>query len=269
MATQTPYVLFLDSDDFIHPQKISEQLGAMEKEDADVSYSASATVTISEDLKISEPFNAHQPQSVSSSEQLYLKLQPLPHSPIYRTRYIQETLTHPIVPLHQIFNPIGEVWFYYNLCTRPANIVSVPKVLTFVSRYEGVRITNNWEKLGVASLALMKSFMAKTQNKPEAGYARTLISKAAFSAWRKLPRNFNSDLEKEFLSVWKAAHTSESKGLGGAGFQTLAHIIGPVLAAKVLKTYQRPGYKKLATMSEQSLEALLILYKEYISSAQV
>ena len=82
-AAQEKFVLFLDSDDLIHPEKVRAQTEAMEGSGAEVSYSDMAEARLGEKYEAS--FCAGLKVSpTDDSVELFTRIQPLPHGPMYR-----------------------------------------------------------------------------------------------------------------------------------------------------------------------------------------
>ncbi len=256
-VAQGTYVLFLDSDDLIHPDKIDLQLDAMRSEQADVSYSDVTQTTLNKPFEELQFTPSHKYSTESSPARFYLQAQPLPHSPIYRTQYIQENLSHPIVAASAQFNPIGEVWMYYNLSVFPAKIVHIAQPLTVVSNHEEERITRHWERLGVASLALGLLFLQNCPKNESTQEALRLLGENTFSAFRRLPHHFHPEFNTKMISLWKGCPKGDLSTLGGNTFQLLATIVGPITAAKIMQRFQRPHYDKLRTISSEELESLM------------
>ena len=124
--------------------------------------------------------------------------------------------------------------------------------------HPGTRLTNHWEKLGVASLAVMEAF-ARTcpADTPAALRARRLVGTAAFRSWRALPRGFNPEFSRRLLDLWRHLAPPEPAALGGRGFQTLARLLGPERAARVLHRLQAAPYDSCRTMSDHEFQLLL------------
>ncbi len=259
------YILFLDSDDFFDERKLSAQVKLLNETGADVCYTDMAKVRYSEqDKSISAPYDITVCDQTSDPVELYLHVQPAPHSPMFSRDYLLNALRSPLIPIHPIFNPIGEVWFYYNLLLSPAKIVKLDEPWTWTSVHDNERITNHWERLGVASLALMKAFMNKTSCNITATAARKRVSKAALEAYRKLPRSFDPLFEKELLTIWRQSKHS-CPVTGGKFFQFVSSFIGTLTAAKLFKLWQRPAYHSLSTVDKEELESLMRTYKNFIT----
>lgn len=251
------YVLFLDSDDLIHKDKIDLQLEAMRHHRAEVSYSDVAITSLDKPFEDLKTTPLHSYSTETSPERFYFNVQPLPHSPIYRTDYIKEKLSSPIVPASAIFNPIGEVWMYYNLSIFPATIVHVSKPLTILTQHEEERITRHWERQGVASLSLGILFEQHCPRNEQSVRALQLLGENTFSAFRRLPHHFHPIFSEKMLALWRRCPKGHSATLGGRMFQLLALILGPVGAARLLRLYQRPHYREIQTISQEELQILV------------
>lgn len=251
------YVLFLDSDDLVHPEKFTLQIAALEDNQADIAYTDEASA------KLQGDYNAlvSQPQrvlpTVTQPAELYLKVQPHPCNPIYRRSYLQDYLVNPLIPENRIYDSVGDVWIYYNLAAYPGKIVKVNGYYSIYGEHEQERYTNHWERLGVASLALMLTFMKNCPVNESTFEARRITGECALTSWRKLPRNFDLDFERKMLKIWEISPQSNLQNLGGKLFQTMAKIIGIRNTAFILRYLQRPDYSKIQTIPHEELKAMV------------
>ena len=251
------YILFLDSDDIIHPDKLGSQISQMRNQQADVSYTDKAVTTLigSYDSLVFQP-NGILP-AVKDATEFYLKVQPMPHSPIYRRSYIQKHLENPLVPEHRIFDSVGDVWIYYNLALYPAKIIKVDGYYTIGTQHNDERFTQHWEKLGIASLALMSVFIKNCPKNEDTLKVREQVGECAFMSWRRLPTHFNQTFENMMLNIWRNSPKTSCSRLGGRNFKLLAKIVGVENAAYILRWIQRPNYSKIKTVSESELKELV------------
>lgn len=254
---QGRYILFLDSDDLVHPEKLPRQVGALETSGADVCYTDTAWVTLGgpyESLAI-------QPRGdlplVSRPADLYLDVQPPPHSCLYRSTYLRPYLEQPLVPVDRRFDPVGDVWIYYNLAPYPARITKITGHYTLYSQHGEGRYTQHWEKLGVAALGIMRAFMAHCPVSDATLEARQQVAECAFHSWRKLPNGFQHDYEQAMIALWQAVPAIPAGRLGGRGFQVLAKLMGRGAAGRLLRYLQRPRYAAIATLNRRELDQLV------------
>jgi hypothetical protein len=250
-------VLFLDSDDLVSAEKFRLQLDAMRLADADISYSDSARCELAGDLD-SLRIAADAPErSTTEVAEFCLVVQPAPHSPIFRTDWLKAAVNQALFPPSKLYNSVAEIWFYHNAAPRPGRVVHVPGPHTIVGIHPGARLTNHWEKLGAASLAVMEAFVRTCPSTPETARARQLVGEAAFRSWRRLPRDFSPEFSARLLAVWRRLAARNSPALGGRGFRALARLLGPVLAAKLLHRVQGRPYAESRTMDDTTFAALL------------
>lgn len=249
------YTLFLDSDDLVSPEKFRAQLTAMDASSADVSYTDSAQCVLSDDPVATPDTLA---LDTADSAEFFLVVQPPPHSPIFRTAYLRPIVADAFFPPSPLYNPVAEIWFYHNAAPHPAKVVKVPGPHTIVGLHPGVRLTNHWERLCVASLATMEAF-ARTcpTNTPTARRARQLVGEIAFRSWRRLPRNFSPEIGARHLGVWRRLSPSPAPALGGGGFRLLSAAVGPELAARLLRRLRGGTYESCRTLSDGELARLL------------
>lgn len=251
------YIFFLDSDDIVHPEKFITQIAALEDNQADICYTDEASVKLQGDYNalISQPTRILT--TVTQAAEFYLKVQPLPCNPIYRRSYLQKYLINPIVPENRIYDPVGDVWIYYNLAAYPAKITKVNGYYSIYGEHEEERYTNHWEKLGVASLALALTFIKNCPVNESTFEARRITGECALIGWRRLPKNFDLNFENKVLEIWQKSPQSNLENLGGKIFQTIAKIIGIRNAASIFRYFQRPDYSKIQTVTNEELKNLV------------
>lgn len=253
------YVLFLDSDDLVSADKFHAQIAAMERNGADVSYTDTARTTLAGDfaslsIQLDESLSATR-----GSADFFITVQPAPHSPIFRRGYLGEIVRTAFFPPSPLYNPVAEIWFYHNAAPRPGRVVYVPGPRAIIGQHPAARLTNHWERLGVASLAVMEAF-ARTcpADTPSALSARRLVGEKAFGAWRRLPRGFSPAFGERTLTLWRRlADHRRSSALGGRLFQPLARVLGPVAAARLLHRFQAGPYAACRTLSDADFVRLL------------
>ncbi|MGL5080944.1 MAG: glycosyltransferase family 2 protein [Microcoleaceae cyanobacterium] len=251
------YILFLDSDDLVHPDKLITQVSQMQEQGADISYTDNAVTTLTGSYDSLVFQSTGILPTVKEAAEFYLKVQPMPHSPIYRHSYILQYLENPLVPQNRIFDSVGDVWMYYNLAIYPAKVIKVNGHYTVGTQHNEDRFTQHWERLGVASLALMLEFIKNCPNNEKTLTARQYIGECAFISWRRLPNHFNSIFESKILAVWKSSPKLSNSRLGGKNFQLLTKAIGVENAGRVLRYFQRPSYSKIRTINETELRQLV------------
>jgi hypothetical protein len=242
------YVLFLDSDDLVHPEKIRTQAEALEASGADVSYSDPARLPTGRPLAEAVPESPYPNESdVATPAHLYLIVQPVPHSPMFRRDYLNRHLRQPIVAADGIFNPIGEVWMYYNLAPHPARYVRTPGCYAVIGDHPGPRLTNHWERQGIAAATLMQCFLARCPELPYSALARQLVGRIAFRGWRALPPGFPREIADVRLAIWRST-TAPRECEGGRGYRLASAVLGQVATARLLKRLRQKPYAQIATM---------------------
>ncbi|MGA3006267.1 MAG: glycosyltransferase family A protein [Opitutaceae bacterium] len=250
-------LLFLDSDDLVSPDKFRLQLAAMEAAGADISYSDSAHCALEGDYDgltlIADP----PAPSTTDSTEFCIAVQPAPHSPIFRAAWLRQAVQQAFFPPSPLYNSVAEIWFYHNAAPRSGRAVRVPGPHTIGGMHPGARLTNHWEKLGVASLAVMEAFARTCPETPDAPRARRFVAEAAFRSWRALPRNFSPEFNRRMLDVWRKLGPGRLEKLGGRQFPALARLLGPVTAARCLRRWQAKPYAQSRTMDDAEFERLL------------
>jgi glycosyltransferase involved in cell wall biosynthesis len=248
-VAQGEYVLFLDSDDLIHLDKIRVQTEAMKESGAEVSYSDMAEARLGE--KYEATFSAGPKVSpTEDSVELFGRIQPAPHGPIYRREYLQKALVKPVVPQKRAFDPSGDIWLYRNLILHPAKVKKVEGAFTAIGPHEEHRYSLCWEKLGAASLLIEEEFFRACPKTPETETARRVVGEVTFVSWRTLPHDVDAKYRRRKLEIWRQAPLGDLEKLGGKGFQMLARILGPVAAGWILRKWQRPRYQTCRTLPQ-------------------
>ncbi len=249
-------VLFLDSDDLVSAEKFRRQLAAMDAAPADISYSDTARCEISGDYDALRPVPDAPARDTADATEFCIVVQPPPHSPIFRTEWLRQAVDHAFFPPSPHYNSVAEIWFYHNAAVRAGHAVRVPGAHTIVGSHPGVRLTNHWEKLGVASLAVMEAFARHCPPTPDAARARRLVGEVAFVAWRRLPRDFSPEFAERMLGLWRRLAPDLSPALGGSSFQLLARAVGPERAGRWLRGIQAKPYATCRTMDDASFEKI-------------
>jgi len=251
--------LFLDSDDLVAPEKLQAQIQAMDATGCEVSYSDIARCHLAgayDELVVT----ADAPErSTADAADFFINIQPAPHSPIFRTDYLRDVVARAYFPPSPLYNPVAEIWFYHNAAPRSGRVVHVPGPLTITGAHPSVRLTNHWERLAVASLAVMEAFVRTVPATPEHARACRFVGEKAFRSWRRLPRGFSSAYNARLLAVWSqlASDSPVHAHLGGRVFQLISRMIGPVPAGRLFRRWQNGPYASIRTIEDEKMHALL------------
>jgi glycosyltransferase involved in cell wall biosynthesis len=248
------FVLFLDSDDLIAPAKLKEHVSRLRAAPADISYDDLGAPARGDAVPESSPTQSHL-ATVSTVEELLLRVQPAPHGPVYRRSYLLAALTPPLLPPLRECDAVGDIWLYYNLCIHAARIAKIDAPLTLPGEHEEARYSHHWERLGFAALGVMESFMRLCPVNDTTAAARQLVGECAFNSWRRLPRGFEPGFNRRMLAVWRDAPGRAAMRLGGPLFRGLAAILGPVLAGRLLRLRNGP-YAAVRTLDAATLARL-------------
>lgn len=252
-AAAGEYVLFLDSDDLVAPGKLSMQIAAMRQNDAEVSYTDSAHVRLGSTLDETSLVSNEPPLSVAEdAPDFFIRVQPPPHSPMFRTNWLRAILESPLFPPSDAYNPVAEIWFYHIAAVHRARVIKVDgsESYALIGQHDGIRITKNWERMAVASLAVMEAFMQACPSTHENRRVRSLVAEKAFISWRALPRDFSPAFQERMLALWWAQPDAAPERLGGASFARLAQLIGPVPAAHLLRKLRGHRYASCCTLPD-------------------
>ncbi len=236
-------VLFLDSDDLVGPDKFSAQLSRMREAKADVTYSDSASAALNGAPEaVPRSTNVTREEVTTDLATFFIRVQPAPHNPIFRTEWLREVVAAAAFPPHALYNPVAEIWFYHIAALRQGVVQKVEGVHTISGQHSGARITGLWEKMAVASLGVMEAFERTCPPTPETRSARLLFGVKAFASWRKLPFDFFPEFDVRLLNLWKRAPRGSLSDLGGRNFGILARLFGPAPAARLLRRIQGNPY---------------------------
>lgn len=259
------FVQFLDSDDLVHPEKFARQLAAQQAGGADISYCDVAEASPGPDHRAVDFRPTATLRAASAPAEVFLRVQPVPHSPIYRRGYLLTSLTAPLVPACRAMDPAGDIWLYYNLAARPARFVKVDGPFAAIGVHADERFSRHWEKLAIAALLVAEAFMAAPSttvpSAPEASdsftAARRVAGEVAFDSWRRLPWDFSPTFQRRLLAVWRRSPRGPVAALGGRGFAVLARALGPVSAAWMLRRLRGGRYAACATLPPGEFDRLL------------
>jgi hypothetical protein len=254
-AAQGEWILFLDSDDLVPPEKFTAQLGSLTAASSfDVIYADMARVNVSNGgIPRFDP--AETLARTDDPAELFLTVQPAPHIPIYRRAYLVSSLAIPLVPPERRFDPTGDVWLYYNLCTHPARIGKIDAPLSAAGVHSEDRYSLQWEKLAAAALPLMEAFTAHCPHSEATLRARTIVGERAFLTWRGLPRGFSPSFARRMLALWRQAPRGPLHRLGQKSFQKLARVLGPQNAGRLLRLRNAP-YDRVRTLDAAQYDRL-------------
>ena len=257
-AAQGGYVLFLDSDDLVGAEKFSAQLAAMRAAGAQVSYTDVAHA------ELRTPYDSIVPdatidvaEDTTDAATFFIRVQPAPHSPVFATAWLRTIVAQPLFPPAPAFNPVAEIWFYHIAATTPARVVKVPGPHTIVGRHGGARLTNHWEKLGVASLGVMEAFDRACPRTAATAAARELLAVKAFASWRALPPDFLPEFDERLLALWRRNFHGSPGSLGGSSFHRLARFLGSVTAGRLIRRWSRPAYAACRTAESAEVRGWL------------
>ncbi len=248
-------VLFLDSDDLIHPDKLRAHGAVPGSGPADLVYDDMAVAELGPDFSASYRTG---PRRAMTNDQaaLLLEVQPAPHSLSYRRAWLMDALREPLVRARRSFDPAGDVWLYYNLLLHPGRIRKLDAPLTAAGPHEELRYSQHWEMLGFAALQIAEEFMAHCPDGPATAAARRAVGEAAFRSWQRLPRGFPAGYARRLLALWRAAPRGARGRLGGRRFGLVASVLGPELAGEIVRRCNHT-YASCRTLEEAELQRLL------------
>ena len=253
-AASGAQVLFLDSDDLIHPDKLKRHAEVFASGGADIMYDDMAEARLGPDF--SATFTPGPSlATVTDQSALFLTVQPAPHGPTYRRTYLTSALAAPLVPLTRWMDPAGDIWLYYNLLVHPARIAKINASLTATGPHEDVRYSQHWEILGAASLLIVEEFTARCPDRRELVAVRRLVGETAFRSWRRLPRDYHAGYANRLLAVWRAFPHGSAAALGGPLFRALAALSGAEAAGQILRCLNH-DYASCRTMTDAELARL-------------
>jgi len=259
MKAKGEFIQFLDSDDQVASNKFNVQIDAMRINNADISYTDVAEYHVNHASNKLRFDRFMQLERSIVPEIFFIRIQPPPHSPIFKRDYLVNNLSSPFIPLSRNYDSIGEIWFYYNLSIYPAVILKIDEPLTFIIHHDDGRLTDHWELLGICALAIQYKFV---NNFPEhlhnSDNIKKMVALAAFGTFRRLPYDMNYQFQNSFLDIWKRLGKSTITDMrGGRYFNILAYACGPILAAKIMKRIKNPKYKRIQTVDDDLMKSEL------------
>lgn len=251
------YTLFLDSDDLVAPGKLRAQIDAMDTAGSDVSYTDIARCELTGDYD-SLIISADPPtRATDDIADFFINIQPAPHCPVFRTDYLRAIVERPLFAPSPLYNPVAEIWFYHNAAPQPGKVIHVPGAFTIGGSHPGARLTNQWERLGVASLAVMEAFARTCPDTPATTRVRNFVGEKAFASWRRLPRGFSPEFCERQLALWRRlADPRKTARLGGPVFRVLSAVLGAERAGELMRR-RNASYDSCRTMPDPDVEALL------------
>jgi hypothetical protein len=257
-ASKGRYITFVDSDDLVHPEKFAQQIPVMEASGVDVTYTDRADVTLGPHYSVTSYRPSRTYPSIDDPLILFTKIQPSPHSPMFRRDYLARALTPSVLPANRILDPAGDFWLFRNLAFHHATVKRVAGHFAGVGPHEENRFTGCWEKLAIASLGIDEATLAACEARAGTDRLRKAIGKGAFHGFRVLPHDVLPELQDRILAMWHKAPELTLADLGGRGFQIFAAILGPVGAAKLMRRFKRPSYAQCKTLKDEKEFAALI-----------
>lgn len=253
-AAQGEFVLLLDSDDLIHPDKLVRHAEAMRRTGAEISYCDYAIAELGPDHAVARFADGDRLPATTDPLEFFLSLQPLPHVPVYRRSYLQRCLRDPLVPADRRMDPSGDAWLYYNLIPHPATITKIDGALSAVGPHDAGRYSQRWEMLSAASLLIAETFQRRTAGRGEYAAARAAVARCASESWRRLPYDFDARYQRRLLAVWRQAPPAAT--IGGRFFTVAARLLGPVAAGRIFRRLTGQPYRVSRTLDDAELARL-------------
>lgn len=242
------YTLFLDADDLIGPKKLAKAAEAFRDPEVVAVYTDTGRTRLGGQFN-QLSIQADPPvRDTSDMAEFFIEVQPAPHSPIFRTSFLKELVRKPLFPPLPAYNPVAEIWFYFNAAIMPGKVVKTAGAETICGSHQGERITGCWEKMAVASLLAEEAFQQGCPVNPQTDNARRLFGEKVFRSWRGLPFDFCRDYQKRKIKMWRSSPPSRLNNLGQHKFVNLAKIIGPLAAGWILRRVQNRHYKTISTL---------------------
>ena len=257
-AATGKYVFFLDSDDVIHPDKLGAHVRAMEESGADVSYSDSVEAKLEPNYGVSFGGASASFPVTDNAIDLLVKIQPAPYSPVYSRAHLAKALEKPVLPIHRIYDPSGDVWLYRAAAMVPGKAVKVRGHLAATGPHEENRFSLCWEKLGVASLGIDEAVMQSCPKTAETESFRRAVGEVAFRSWRILPADVLPEFDRRILAIWRQAPPLRPEHMGGGSFRMATRVLGWVGAGRLFRRFQRPTYAQCKTLRDEGEFAELV-----------
>lgn len=252
---QRDWVLFLDSDDLVHPEKLRRIWPFLRPGTSEIIYDDTANAELEADYGVRFLEGERLPSVLSVAEFL-LRVQPLPHAPCYRRAWLRRALETPLIAPDRTLDPAGDVWLYYNACIHPATLRKVEGFHTAVGPHRESRFSQHWERIGAAALQVAEQFAVRCPRHEATAEARAVAGECAFSTWRRLPRDIDPAYAGRWLNLYRQAPKRSRSHLGGPYFRLLSLGLGPVGAAWILKQ-RNPRYADVKTLDATAARHVL------------
>jgi glycosyltransferase involved in cell wall biosynthesis len=258
--SKAEYITFIDSDDVIHPSKIGDQLAVMEKTRVYITYTDPSRVRHGANHEVAEFGTARVYDETTDSLTLMMRIQPPPHSAVFRKNYLNQALLNPAVPPHRIYDSCGEVWLYRNLALHRTEVRKVPGHYAGIGIHDEERVTNHWENIAVSALGVNEGLVAALRGRSDADAqdCRVQLGQAVFHGWRILPYDILPEFDRRSLAIWRECMPVPADKLGGRCFRILAGLIGWENAGRLMRRFKRPSYAQCKTLKDEKEFAELL-----------
>ncbi|MFA6961798.1 MAG: glycosyltransferase family A protein [Opitutaceae bacterium] len=248
-------VLFLDSDDLVSRDKLRAHIEA-HAAGADVAYSDTARQHLPADGPVGEPTHDLTLPETNDPADFFIKVQPAPHSPSFATEWLRTRVANALFAPSHLYNPVAEIWFYH-ICAPFAGRVVKCAGRAIIGEHAGGRLTNHWERLAVASLAVQEGFMRTCPKSVEGLRAGEYFSAKAFGSWRRLPRGFSEEFCRRQLALYLLNPCKPSvASLGGGIFGAAARVLGVVTAGRLFRL-RNGSYESCRTVDDETFSSLM------------
>jgi len=254
------YVTFIDSDDVIHPSKIGDQLRMMERTGVDITYTDPSRVRHGANHEVAEFGSARVYPETEDSLTLMIRIQPPPHSAMFRRAYLKRALDDLTIPVSRVYDSCGEVWLYRNLALHRTEVRKVPGHYAGIGIHDEERVNDHWENIAVSALGVDEGLAAALRGRVDADAAecRALLGQAAFHGWRILPYDILPEFDRRSLAIWRECMPVPADKLGGRFFRILACLIGWENAGRLMRRLKRPSYEQCKTLKDEKEFAELL-----------
>lgn len=242
------YTLFLDADDLIGPKKLQLALKPFENPKTMIVYTDTAKARLAGNFEQLVIEKGPQSPETTNLAEFCISVQPAPHGPIFRTNFLKELVERPLFPAKTAYNPVAEIWFYFNAALKEGCVQRVAGFETICGIHDGARITNCWEKLSAASLLVEEAFFQACPKTTGTEDILRLFGEKIFRRWRALPFDYSAHFQKRKIHLWKSSPKSRINQLGYQNFQRLAKLIGPLKAGWLLRRIKNRSYEKIRTL---------------------
>lgn len=259
------YVFLSDCDDFVAKDKFTKQLAVMKNLNADCSFCREEKIWFNRAYEIDrvELLAKHSP--IVNSVELLIGRDLRSNNLIFRGDLIRSALQHPILSPRWEYSPAGDHYIYYNLVPYEMRLAEVDEVLSSYCMFHSGQLSEKRGQLAFSALRLNEDFLQTCPPSPQKDLALKFIAERVYKSWRKLPKRTPKAHLRRLEKLMAQLPPVDSSCYGGANFQAIAAILGPLNAGRILRQFYRRSF---ATEFSISKDEYRNLFEQYLNHSR-